>query len=68
VLEALANFAVDTPVAMLAGHRRDTARLWTYLRDERPWGSDAPPAAWYRFSGDRKGRRAKVRSVTQRLG
>ena len=32
-----------------------TARLWTYVRDERPWGSDVPPAALYRFSPDRKG-------------
>ena len=35
--------------------KTQTARLWTYARDERPWGGDAPPAAWYRFSGDRKG-------------
>ena len=32
-----------------------TARLWTYVRDERPWGSDVPPAALHRFSPDRKG-------------
>ncbi len=32
-----------------------TARIWTYVRDERPWNSQAPPAAWYRFSADRKG-------------
>ncbi len=39
--------------------KTQTARLWTYARDERPWGSDAPPAAWYRFSGDRKGQHPK---------
>jgi transposase len=42
-----------------------TARLWAYGRDERPshqrcafgaTGGDAPPASWYRFSADRKGR------------
>ena len=52
-----AIFADDTPVAMLApgtGKTR-TARLWTYVRDERPWAGEAPPAVWYRFSGDRKG-------------
>lgn len=57
VLKGQAIFADDTPVAMLApgtGKTR-TARLWTYVRDERPWGSKAPPAACYRFSGDRKG-------------
>ena len=32
-----------------------TARFWAYDRDERPWGSDAPPAAWYQFTPDRKG-------------
>jgi len=52
-----AIFADDTPVKMLApgtGKTR-TARLWTYVRDERPWGSSTPPAAWYQFSPDRKG-------------
>lgn len=36
-----------------------TARLWAYGRDERPWGSDVPPASWYRFSPDRKGQHPK---------
>ena len=61
VLSAEAIFADDTPVSMLApgtGKTR-TARLWTYARDERPWGGSAPPAAWYRFSGDRKGQHPK---------
>jgi transposase len=46
------------PVAMLAPGtgRTQTARLWTYARDERPWRGETPPAALYRFSGDRKGR------------
>ena len=39
--------------------KTQTARLWTYARDERPWGGRAPPAAWYRFSGDRKGQHPK---------
>ena len=52
-----AIFADDTPVKMLAPGtgKTQTARLWVYGRDERPWGSDTPPAAWYRFSPDRKG-------------
>ena len=35
-----AIFADDTPVRMLAPGtgRTQTARLWTYARDERPWG------------------------------
>ena len=35
--------------------RTTTARMWTYVRDERPWLGPAPPAAWYRFTVDRKG-------------
>ena len=34
--------------------RTKTARVWVYARDERPWQGTAPPAAWYRFSIDRK--------------
>jgi transposase len=61
VLAAEAIFADDTPVNMLAPGtgRTQTARLWTYARDERPWGGAAPPAACYRFSGDRKGQHPK---------
>ena len=57
VLAGEAIFADDTPVSMLApgAGRTQTARLWTYAREERPWAGAAPPAAWYRFSGDRKG-------------
>jgi transposase len=61
VLAAGAIFADDTPIRMLApgtGKTR-TARLWTYARDERPWGGPAAPAAWYRFSADRKGEHPK---------
>jgi transposase len=31
-----------------------TGRLWVVVRDERPWGSGVPPAAFYRYSEDRK--------------
>ncbi|MDG1259085.1 MAG: transposase [Paracoccaceae bacterium] len=33
-----------------------TARIWTYVRDGRPWASGDPPAAWYKFSTDRQGK------------
>lgn len=61
VLSAEAIFADDTPVQMLTPGtgKTQTARLWTYARDERPWAGAAPPAAWYRFSGDRKGQHPK---------
>ena len=54
-----ALFADDTPVKMQAKVKCATARIWAYVRDERPWkgqgNSQAPPAAWYQFSSDRKG-------------
>ena len=50
-----ALFADDTPVKMQAKGKAQTARLWSYVRDERPWCGQAPPCAWYQFSVDRKG-------------
>jgi transposase len=54
-----ALFADDTPVKMQAAGtgKTATAHFWAYVRDERPWCGEAPPAAWYRFSIDRKGAR-----------
>jgi transposase len=49
--------ADDTPVPVLApgwGKTR-TARLWTYVRDDRPAGIDQPAAVWFGYSPDRKG-------------
>jgi transposase len=49
--------ADDTTVPMLdpgAGKTR-TARLWIYVRDDRPFCGDAPPAAAYFFTPDRGG-------------
>ncbi len=62
VLAGQAIFADDTPVKMLAPGtgKTATARVWAYGRDERPWGSDAPPASWYRFSPDRNGQHPKA--------
>jgi transposase len=45
----------DTPVPVLAKGRTDTGRLWVYVRDDRPFGGGAPPAALYRYSRDRRG-------------
>ncbi|MEE4146290.1 MAG: IS66 family transposase [Halieaceae bacterium] len=49
--------ADDTPVPVLApgNGRTRTGRFWTYVRDERPAGSDAPPAVWFAYSPDRQG-------------
>lgn len=49
----------DTPVPVLApgtGKTR-TGRLWTYVRDERPYGGARPPAAVFFASPDRRGER-----------
>ncbi len=51
-----AIFADDTTIKMQAKRKCATARMWTYVRDERPWGSNDPPAAWYQFSTDREGK------------
>ena len=56
IREGQAIFADDTTIKMQAKRKCATARIWTYVRDERPWGSNAPPAAWYQFSADREGR------------
>lgn len=57
VLAAQKVHADDTPVKVLApgNGKTKTGRLWTYVRDDRPSGSHSPPAAWYRYSPDRKG-------------
>ncbi len=49
--------ADDTVVPVLASGlgRTRTARLWTYVRDDRPFDGPDPPAALYRYSPDRKG-------------
>jgi len=61
VLKSKSIFTDDTPVNMLAPGtgKTKTGRLWVYARDERPWGSDVPPAAWYQFSQDRRGAHPK---------
>jgi transposase len=45
----------DTTVPLLARGGTKTARLWTYVRDDRPFDGTAPPAVVFRFSRDRAG-------------
>jgi transposase len=47
--------ADDTPVPVLAKGKTRTARLWTYVRDDRPFGGHDPPAAAFFYSPDRSG-------------
>ena len=57
VLSAYVLHADDTPVPVLAPGtgKTKTGRLWTYVRDERPWVGGAWPAVLFRYSPDRKG-------------
>jgi transposase len=45
----------DTTVPVLAKNKTATARLWTYVRDDRPFGGPAPPAAIFYYSRNRSG-------------
>ncbi|WP_438270392.1 IS66 family transposase [Rhizobium mongolense] len=44
----------DTTVPILAKGKTDTGRIWTYVRDDRPFGGTSPPAALYYASRDRR--------------
>jgi transposase len=65
LVEALRRYVLDTaklhgddvPVPVLAPGNgcTKTARLWTYVRDDRPSASKAAPAVWFAYSPDRKG-------------
>ena len=45
----------DTTVPVLAKDKTVLARLWTYVRDDRPFAGSSPPAATFYYSRDRRG-------------
>lgn len=45
----------DTTVPVLAKGKTSTGRCWVYVRDDRPFGGTAPPAAMFYYSPNRKG-------------
>ncbi len=45
----------DTTVPVLAKGKTATGRAWVYVRDDRPFGGQAPPAAMFYYSRDRTG-------------
>jgi transposase len=45
----------DTKVPILAKGQTVTGRVWSYVRDDRPFDGTAPPAALYYASSDRRG-------------
>jgi transposase len=56
ILQATKLHADDVPVPVLApgNGKTKTGRLWTYVRDDRPSGSQEAPAVWFAYSADRK--------------
>jgi transposase len=44
----------DTTVPILAKVKTVTGHIWTYVRDDRPFGGHAPPAALYYASRNRR--------------
>jgi hypothetical protein len=57
VLTAEKLHADDTPVPVLdpGQGRTRTGRLWTYVRDDRSWGDETPPAVVFAYSLNRRG-------------
>lgn len=55
-------FADETtaPVLDPGRGRTKTGQLWTYARDDRPWGGIDPPMVAYVYAADRKGERAEA--------
>ncbi len=47
--------ADDTTVPVLAKGKTRIGRLWTYVRDDQPFGGPDPPAAVFFYSRDRAG-------------
>lgn len=45
----------DTVVPVLARNKTIKGRIWTYVRDDRPFGGRDPPAAAFFYSRDRSG-------------
>jgi transposase len=50
----------DTTVPVLAKGKTHTGRCWVYVRDDRPFGGGAPPAAMFYYSRDRGGTHAEA--------
>ena len=55
VFDAARIHGDDTTVPVLAKMKTRTGRLWTYVRDDRPFGGQSPPAAIFYYSSDREG-------------
>ncbi len=54
----------DTTVPVLARGKTDIARTWVYVRDDRPFGGTAAPAALFHYSRDRSGEHPQAHLVS----
>ena len=45
----------DTTVPLLAKYKTDIARMWDYVRNDKPFGGPAPPGVVFYYSRNRKG-------------
>ena len=55
VMSAERIHADDTTVSVLAKMKTVLGRIWTYVRDDRPFGGSDPPAALFYYSRNRAG-------------
>jgi Transposase IS66 family len=58
----------DTTVPVLAKVKTRTGRIWTYVRDDRPFGGNAPPAAVLTGSSQHPSRAASRRILRDPSG
>ena len=59
VLGAARLHGDDTTVPVLAKGKTLTGRVWTYVRDDRPFAGPAPPAVLFYYSRNRDGEHPK---------
>src|SRR6187431_3515977 len=64
VLSAERLHGDDTTVPVLAKGKTDTGRIWVYVRDDKPFGGPAPPAAVFYYSRDRAGEHPQAHLAT----
>lgn len=55
VLSAERLHGDDTTVPLLAKYKTDIARMWDYVRNDKPFGGPAPPGVVFYYSRNRKG-------------
>jgi transposase len=63
VLSAERLHGDDTTVPVLAKGKTITGRIWVYVRDDKPFGGQAPPGAVFYYSRDRAGEHPQAHLV-----